>query len=302
MASPIVGTAPVGSPPHETQTQSPAIMVIGSLNADLVTYAPRMPVAGETLAANGVRTGLGGKGANQAVACAKLGRRSPANRGVNATAAAAAAPARAVAAVYMVGAVGDDVYGRKVTSALSSVSVDTSGVAVRAGQGTGVAVILVDDAAGGENRILLSAEANATLQPQVYAASLSLTPEDCLPGATLDLDAAADRRDSELARFAGHFLQLGVQHVVITLGGAGVYNASASTHTHSGLVPAAPTTVVDTTAAGDTFIGAYALGLVQGKTVAAAVAWANRAAAVAVGRQGAQESIPWMDEVKDADA
>ncbi|KJR87958.1 ribokinase [Sporothrix schenckii 1099-18] len=360
MASPIVGTAPVGSPPHETQIQNPAIMVIGSLNADLVTYAPRMPVAGETLAANGFRTGLGGKGANQAVACAKLGRRSPANRGVNAT--AAAAPARAVAAVYMVGAVGDDVYGRKMTSALSSVGVDTSGVVVRAGQGTGIAVILVDDAAGGENRILLSAEANATLQPQDYATSLPLTPEDCLPsllllqleiplstvlqvlqtarrqgvpvllnaapaehlpddayacithlvvneteasllsGATLDLDAAADRRDSELARVAGHFLQLGVQHVVITLGGAGVYHASASTHTDSGLVPAAQTTVVDTTAAGDTFIGAYALGLVQGKTVAAAVAWANRAAAVAVGRQGAQESIPWMDEVKDADA
>lgn len=341
MVSPTVGSMPVGSSPHDlrqTPQSQPSIMVIGSLNADLVTYTPRMPAAGETMAANGFRTGLGGKGANQAVACAKLGRRST-------------TPSQGAASVHMVGAVGDDVYGQKMASALNAVGIDTSGVAVRAGQSTGVAVILVDEAAGGENRILLSAEANASLTLDEYATSLptpggvlpsllllqleiplptvlqilqtarrqgvpvllNAAPAEQLPadsyacithlvvneteasvlsGTTLDL--SPETRDNELARVAGHFLVLGVQHVVITLGGAGVFHASTST---SGLVPAVKTMVVDTTAAGDTFIGAYALGLVQGQTVAAAVAWANRAAAVAVGRRGAQESIPWLDEV-----
>ncbi|KAL1902333.1 putative ribokinase [Sporothrix stenoceras] len=337
MASPTVRSYPVGSSPHEV----PSIMVIGSLNTDLVTYTPRMPEAGETMAANGFRTGLGGKGANQAVACAKLGRTSTSSQ-------------QGVASVYMVGAVGDDVYGQKMTSALTSVGVDTSGVAVHAGQSTGVAVILVDEAAGGENRILLSAEANASLKPEDYKTSLP-TPGGVLPSLLLlqleiplptilqilqtarrqgvpvllnaapaeqlpddayacithlvvneteasflsgtALDLAEDKRDAELARVAGHFLQLGVQHVVITLGGSGVYHASPSS---SGLVPACKTTVVDTTAAGDTFIGAYALGLVQGQSIAQAVAWANHAAAVAVSRRGAQESIPWMDAVNDA--
>lgn len=347
MASPTAGSAVpvVGSPPHDASHDHPSIMVIGSLNADLVTYTPRMPAAGETMAANGFRTGLGGKGANQAVACAKLGRTST-------------SPQQGVASVYMVGAVGDDVYGTKMTSALTAVGVDTTGVAIRAGQNTGVAVIVVDEAAGGENRIMLSAEANASLVPEDYATSLP-TPDGRLPsllllqleiplptvlqilqtarrqgvpvllnaapaeqlpddayscithlvvneteasylsGTTLDLDSSPEKRDAELARVAGHFLQLGVQHVVITLGGSGVYHASSSSSSgnESGLVAAAKTTVVDTTAAGDTFIGAYALGLVQGQSVSTAVAWANRAAAVAVSRRGAQESIPWMDEV-----
>ncbi|CAK7218256.1 Putative ribokinase [Sporothrix curviconia] len=347
MASPMVGL-PVGTPvspvgsPHNS-----SIMVIGSLNADLVTYTPRIPAAGETMAANGFRTGMGGKGANQAVACAKMGRRRDAlARGTQ---------EKDAVPVYMVGAVGDDVYGQSLTAALTAAGVDVSGVAVRTGQSTGVAVIIVDEAAGGENRIMLSAEANGSLAPDAYTASLPTTlaghlprllllqleiplatvlqildtahrqgvdvllnaaPAQTLPdsyykcithlvvneteasllsGTALDLAVVdAAQRDKQLSRVAGHFLALGVQHVVITLGAAGVYHATASA---SGHVAAIKTKVVDTTAAGDTFIGAYALALVQGQTVADAVQWANRAAAVAVGRRGAQESIPWLDEL-----
>ena len=319
-------------------------MVIGSLNADLVTYTPRIPAAGETMAANGFRTGLGGKGANQAVACARMGRRRGDTAG-----------AKDAVPVYMVGAVGDDVYGQTMTTALTEAGVDVSGIHVRAGQNTGVAVILVDEAAGGENRILLSAEANGSITPDEFASGLptpgghlpaflilqleiplstvlqiletahrqgvavllNAAPAQTLPDAyykcithlvvneteasflsgvtELDLLGDSVQRDNELSRVAGHFLALGVQHVVVTLGAAGVYYATTWT---SGHVPAVKTNVVDTTAAGDTFIGAYALALVQGgQTVADAVQWANRAAAVAVGRRGAQESIPWLDEL-----
>ncbi|CAK7225115.1 Putative ribokinase [Sporothrix bragantina] len=343
MASPTVGL-PVGTPFGSPHALSPSIMVIGSLNADLVTYTPRIPAAGETMTANGFRTGLGGKGANQAVACAKIGRR----RGD-----ATPADLKGAVPVYMVGAVGDDVYGQTMTSSLTAAGVDVSGIAVRAGQSTGVAVIIVDEAAGGENRIMLSAEANGSLTPDEYAMSLptpggglpsllllqleiplptvlqiletahrqgvavllNAAPAQMLPdsyykcithlvvneteasflsGTALDLSGDDSQRDKELSRVAGHFLALGVQHVVITLGAAGVFHATSS---DSGHIPAVKTKVLDTTAAGDTFIGAYALALVQGQTVAEAVQWANRAAAVAVGRRGAQESIPWLDEL-----
>ncbi|CAK7198109.1 Putative ribokinase [Sporothrix eucalyptigena] len=346
MASPTVGMpvgTPLGTSVGSPQTPSPSIMVIGSLNADLVTYTPRIPAGGETMAANAFRTGLGGKGANQAVACAKIGRRRDAPEGSS-----NAVP------VYMVGAVGDDVYGQTMTSSLTSVGIDVSGIAVRKGQSTGVAVIIVDEAAGGENRIMLSSEANGTLTPDEYATSLptpgghlpsllllqleiplptvlqiletahrqgvpvllNAAPAQTLPdasykcithlvvneteasflsGTTLDLSGDDTQWDAQLARVAGHFLALGVQHVVITLGSAGVYHASASSG--SGHVAAVKTSVVDTTAAGDTFIGAYALALVQGQSIAAAVQAANRAAAITVSRRGAQESIPWLDEL-----
>lgn len=333
-------TAP-GAAAGATAAARPSITVIGSLNVDLVTYASHMPAAGETMAATSFHTGLGGKGANQAVACAKLSR-------------AADAVAAGTVAVRMVGAVGDDAYGPRMTAGLHAVGIDVGGVAVRPGTSTGVAVILVDAASGGDNRILISAEANGTLRPAAFAtlgpdpASLVLLQLEIPLDTVVQILAAAHRQgvpvllnaapapptplpaacfphithlvvnESEAAQLGGlpvapadadslravaaHFHGLGVANVIVTLGGHGVYYSStaatASTAPVAGHVAAAETTVVDTTAAGDTFIGAYAVSLVQGASVAAAVQWANRAAAMTVARRGAQESIPWRDEVE----
>ena len=115
------------------------IAVIGSLNIDFITRTPRIPEAGETLTAHSFDTGFGGKGANQAVACARL---APEN-----------------VKVRMVGNVGDDIFGNDYFTGLKNEGIDASSVKKLQGQKTGVANIIVDDSTG-ENRILFTANAN----------------------------------------------------------------------------------------------------------------------------------------------
>lgn len=318
---------------------APSILVIGSLNTDLVTRTPRVPSAGETLTAQSFSTGHGGKGANQAVACARLSR----------TASTLDSP---TVRVRMAGAVGADDFGTSMIAALAASGIETDQVRAVEGEVTGTAVILVETDSG-ENRILLSPGANHSLRPELFARGLPAPKPDLvilqleipldttvavlraakeegvpvlwnpapavpLEGELLGLvghlivnetEAAILSRKEEkdldleseggLAKVADHFLQLGVKTVLITLGAKGVFyatNAASSSKT-SGLVPARKVKVVDTTAAGDTFVGAYAVALLSGATVSDAVERANRAAAVSVGRVGAQASIPWMDEV-----
>lgn len=124
------------------------IAVVGSLNIDLVTRVTRMPDPGETLQTRSFSTGFGGKGANQAVACARLSRRRN-----------CASPSEAACAVRMVGAVGHDSFGSDMIAALQSDGVDVSGVKVVPARRTGTAVIIVEEASG-ENRILFSQGAN----------------------------------------------------------------------------------------------------------------------------------------------
>lgn len=134
------------------------IAVIGSLNVDLVTRVPRVPAAGETLIGHGFDTGHGGKGANQAVACARLSRTA---------AQAAAAPSSSTndVEVRMVGAVGDDTFGGAFLEALRRDGLDVERVRVVAGEKTGVAVIVVEEATG-ENRIMVSPGANYRVEPR----------------------------------------------------------------------------------------------------------------------------------------
>ncbi|KXJ89298.1 ribokinase [Microdochium bolleyi] len=325
--------------------RKPIITTIGSLNVDIVVYTPRVPLGGETLTASSFHTGLGGKGANQAVACAKLSR-------------ARTALGDGTADVRMVGAVGSDAYGTEMLAGLQSVGVDTSGVLVRQGAGskTGVATILVEESSG-ENRILLSPEANHTVTPELFAEKLPeprpdliimqleiplptvlqiletarrekvavllnpapavKIPVEYYPGITHlvvnETEAAllTDCEESELdtaeglARVAGIFHGYGTRNVLITLGGRGVYYSSTAVQeveggasVRSGLVPAEKVKVVDTTAAGDTFVGAYSLAIVGGDfDIEKAVRVANSAAALTVQRKGAQDSIPWLDEL-----
>jgi len=311
----------------------PRITVLGSLNIDVVSYVPHHPLPGETLTANHFNTSPGGKGANQAVACAKLSRTSTL--------------ANPSAHVSMIGAVGRDAFGPLLTDSLTSYGVDVAGVAQLEGAKTGVAVIVVDEPTG-QNRIMLSPEANYSLQPEQFASLPEPRPdllimqlEIPLPTVLQALDAARKAgvpvllnpapavelpasaydglahllvneteaallsgiSESELESDAGLeaagnlFIQRGVQNVIITLGGRGVYYVTKTGQ--RALVPALKTTVVDTTAAGDTFAGSYALAVVQeGFDTETAVRNANIAAAKTVAKRGAQVSIPWKDELE----
>lgn len=131
-----------------------SIAVIGSLNIDFITRTPRMPEAGETLAATSFDTGFGGKGANQAVACARLATED--------------------VKVRMVGNVGDDIFGNDYFNGLAKEGIDTSSVRRLEGEKTGVANIIVDEQSG-ENRILFTANANFAFE-EVKSQSWDLVP------------------------------------------------------------------------------------------------------------------------------
>ena len=129
--------------------KSAIISVIGSLNVDLVTRTPRVPVAGETLTTESFSTGFGGKGANQAVACARLSR----------TQSQATAGEASDVEVRMVGAVGEDEFHEGLLKSLQGDGLSTKGVKVLKGKKTGVAVIIVETGTG-ENRIMFCPGAN----------------------------------------------------------------------------------------------------------------------------------------------
>ncbi|KAI0840928.1 Ribokinase-like protein [Hypoxylon sp. FL0890] len=324
-----------------SKAQPPLITVLGSLNMDLVSYVPHHPLPGETLTSSRFAVSPGGKGANQAVACAKLSRSQPSHpTSTNET---------PTARIRMLGAVGQDTYGEQLKSNLSSFGVDISGVIAPPSLKTGLAIIIVDEPTG-QNRIVLSPEANHSLQASQFSTPSSLGDplpdllimqlEIPLPTVLAALRVARDAgvkvllnpapaqelpaeayeglahlvvneteasilggvaesdldTESGLEAVGQTFLKRGVQNLIITLGGRGVYYVSADGK--KGLVPAEKAKVVDTTAAGDTFVGRYALDVVSGNfNIEDAVRKANRAAAKTVERLGAQDSIPWRDEL-----
>jgi ribokinase len=300
--------------------QGKPIVVIGSLNMDLVMRTPRVPASGETLNGHDFRTVPGGKGANQAVACARMDGR-----------------------VALVGRVGDDDFGRLLCDGLSRDGIAVDQVSVTSEAGTGVAVILVED--NGQNRIMLASGANGALgvldidrvsaliegaallllqlevpmvavQRAIHIASEAGVPVllNPAPGGTLPehLLAKVDilvPNESEAALLSGAsvhdpasalsaarlFRQRGVKHVVVTLGEQGVVVVDDAGERH---LPAQAVRAVDTTAAGDTFIGALAVALVEGRSMDVAVALGQRASALCVMRPGAQPSIPYRRELE----
>lgn len=323
----------------------PQITVLGSLNIDLVSYVSHHPLPGETMTSSSFAVSPGGKGANQAVACAKLSR----SRTV--AAAGGTGDGDETAHVRMLGAVGADTYGETLSTNLSAHGVDVSGLVVRKEGKTGLAIIVVDEPTG-QNRIILSPESNHSLAPtdfttlpdplpdllimqleipiptvlQALAAARAAgvavllnpapavpLPEDSYTGLAhlivneTEASILSGLPESTLDTLEGLetvakvFLDRGVTNVIITLGGRGVYYSSSGNVTTNGLIPAEKAKVVDTTAAGDTFVGQYALEFVQREdkifNVEAAVRKANRAAARTVEKLGAQVSIPWRDEL-----
>ncbi|PCR94932.1 ribokinase [Pseudomonas fluorescens] len=296
------------------------VVVIGSLNMDLVTRAPRLPRGGETLIGHSFATVSGGKGANQAVAAARLG-----------------------AQVSMIGCVGNDDYGVQLREALLAEQIDCQAVSV-VEDSSGVALIVVDD--NSQNAIVIVAGANGSMTPAVIdrfdavlqAADVIICQLE-IPDATVghalkrgrelgktvilnpapasrplpaDWFASIDYlipNESEAAALSGlpvdslqsaekaaaRLISMGAGNVIVTLGAQGALFANAAGYQH---FPAPKVKAVDTTAAGDTFVGGFAAALAAGKAEAEAIRFGQIAAALSVTRAGAQPSIPTSSDVQ----
>lgn len=291
------------------------IIVLGSTNMDLVAFVAHAPKRGETVTGREFRTVPGGKGANQAVAAARAG-----------------------GDVAMLGAVGDDTFGTELRHTLESACVDVD--LLRTAEGpSGTAHVVVDDEGGnaivvipgangtftglapGEEALIatgqtlllqlelpLSAVLDGAEAARRHGVRTVLTPSPAQP-LPPELLAATDLlvpNEHEAATITGvadpHAaaveLLRQVPEVVITLGSAGCLYASRDTEPFT--VPAPSVTAVDTTAAGDTFVGALAVALGEKKPIAQSLVWASAAAALSVQRPGASSSMPFRAEIDAA--
>ena len=293
------------------------LLVVGSANADLVIGVERRPAAGETVLGSDLAVHPGGKGANQAVAAARLGARTA-----------------------LLARVGDDAHGRLLLDSQRTAGVDTTGV-LTGGAPTGVALITVDPS--GDNSIVVSPGANARLTPEDVRAAAGLltrarvvsaqlevpletgveavrqlapgsrfvlnpSPPRPLPQELLDacdplivnehearVILGAGQAGSTPEDWARALLARGPRSVVVTLGAEGALVASAEGLTR---VPSVAVDAVDTTGAGDAFAAALAWRLGTGVPLAEAAAYAARVGAAAVTKPGAQESYPTAAEVE----
>jgi ribokinase len=294
------------------------IVVLGSVNADLVLRCERLPRPGETVHGKDFQTVPGGKGANQAVAAARLGGR-----------------------VEFIGCVGDDAFGTTARATLERAGVGTACLRRHAGVATGVAMIMVERS--GQNSIALAAGANACVDvahvdgaAAVIAGASLLVCQLETPLATVRHAIGIARRhrvpvllnpapaqplarallaevdilvpnETEAARLlppdttpgpaaaAATLQRQGPATVIVTLGGDGICIADARGTRQR---PAPAVQAVDTTGAGDAFIGAFAVALQEGLDTDAAAAFAQRAAAFSVTRTGAMASLPTRAELE----
>lgn len=292
----------------------PKVVCLGSLNMDLLIQVQHAPAEGETVAGQSIRYMPGGKGANQAVSCARQGAR-----------------------VYMLGRVGADAHGATLREALQQDGIDVTGVACDPSETTGIALVMLDE--HGNNRIVVIAGANGKFHldekqlseqlgqadyllmqfevplDQVLQAAkvayklgckvvLNPSPVQPIPKELLGLvdtlivneteahfltGLCADAHVQSAAQ-AGQCLRAkGVSNVVVTLGALGAVASNAAGSTHH---PAVKVPVLDTTAAGDTFLGSLTVALARKQSLQQSVAAGISAAALCVQRLGAQPSIP----------
>lgn len=299
------------------------VAVIGSINVDQILHIQNLPQPGETIEMTAFSKAAGGKGANQAVAAARLG-----------------------AEVAFIGSVGDDANGQFMHQVLTDAQLDLTGVSVNPQEATGQAYILLQ--ASGQNSIIIQHGANYALTaeqvrsqasrlqnadttvaqlevpiPAICAGFalaheahrltiLNPAPAQDIPEALLQLTDIIVPNETESAKLTGipinqpdglranatWFHQQGVPVVIITLGEQGAY---VSTRDVASQVPAFPVKAVDTTAAGDTFIGALAAQLQPDlSNLISAVRFASMASALAVQQNGAIPSIPTLTQVNQA--
>ena len=290
------------------------VIVLGSINMDLVATTPRLPLPGETLMGLEFFTVSGGKGANQAVACSRLG-----------------------VPTYLIGRVGGDEFGQSLLAGLKESGVGTEAVFVDTSTSSGVAAIAV--AAGGENQIIVIPGANGRIDRTEITQLEKLLPTAALlllqleipleivmiaaqaaakAGVPVILDPAPmppvfppelyplieiitpnQTEASQLVGFlvldqatatraAQELIARGVKNAVVKLGDQGAVCATA---TDCFFVPAFTVEAVDTVAAGDAFNGGLAAGLVEGLSLRSALVWAAAAGAIATTKRGAQSSL-----------
>ena len=299
----------------------PRVLVVGSINMDLIVRCARVPEKGETVHGDDLVTAPGGKGANQAVAASRLGARTS-----------------------LVGRVGEDEFGPKLRANLDADGVDTEHVTSDPEAPSGVALILLES--GGHNRIVIMSGANARFgEPDVLAASALVADSDIVlfqleipipvvaevaavarkSGVTSVLDAGAatlaavdaglpalvdivspNETEAEVltgiavhdlgdaARAASCFHAMGARDVVLKLGVQGAYWSGPAGQLH---VPGFPLDAVDTTAAGDAFTACLGVTIASGADMPAAIRRANAAGALACLTLGAQPSMPTCEEV-----
>lgn len=292
----------------------PRIVVVGSANTDMVIKAPRIPAPGETVIGGDFVVAPGGKGANQAVAAARLG-----------------------ADVTLVAHLGTDVFGDQALAGYEREGIDISLVVRDAGAPSGVALIFVD--AAGENSIAVASGANARMSVEDVARARDAIEAADVLLVQLEVPEVAVHHALRLAREAGvrtilnpapakqvnpallahvciatpnehevqvtvggpdrarsiaRMLDAGVGCVLVTLGPRGVLWA---TRDRQQIVPAFQVEAIDTTAAGDAFNAGLAYALAEGMEMAQALRFANATAAIAVTRLGAQPSLPSGEEV-----
>jgi ribokinase len=301
-------------------TMLPRITVVGSANIDLTFRAARLPRPGETVFGTDYLQGFGGKGANQAVAAARLG-----------------------ANVAFVGSVGDDEFGRSIREQLIGEGIDVTHLTTDSGKPTGTAAIFVDDS--GENMIVGVPGANLGLTPELVRQASDLLrssaivlapceimmetlvetfriaygqgpmsilnpaparelPDELLRSIDLFIPNETELRQltgtsceslEDIARAAEILGRPGKAEVLVTLGARGAMHVRASGVKH---ILAVSVTPLDTSGAGDAFCGAIAAYLAQGHSIAVSAEKANRAAAISVTRLGTQRSFPTRQEVE----
>jgi ribokinase len=289
------------------------VVVVGSINMDLVIFTNRFPNKGETIIGGEFLRIPGGKGANQAVAAKRLG-----------------------ANVELIGCVGDDLYGKDILSVLENEGIGTDYITVEPNNNTGVALITVNQQ--GENTIILSQGSNRNLSPKlvrqaeqlikkahVLLLQLEVPVESVIesvsiakkykipiilnPAPAMELDHSLLEKidyltpnETESKRITGRefgtteeiiktLKERGVKHIIVTLGENGViFNNHAEEIIH---IDALKVNAVDTTGAGDAFNAAVAVSIAEGKTITETIDFAQIVAAYTVTKSGAQPSFPY---------
>jgi ribokinase len=277
------------------------VTVIGSINLDMVTTSDRMPHQGETMMGTGFNTVPGGKGANQAVAAARLG-----------------------ADVTMVGCVGDDTFGKVLLGNLEQEGISVTGVEPVTGVTSGVATILVSD---GDNRIIVTPGANNYVTPMYVERYLDVIDQSDIVVLQLEIPlktieyvtgycyqndipvilnpAPIQEVSDEILKQVTYVtpnetevttLNVSKEKLIVTEGKRGVsfYHNGVHQQVSGYVVP-----VEDTTGAGDTFNGALAVYLAEGQPLKEAITFANAAAALSVQKFGAQGGMPTRREVNE---
>jgi len=295
------------------------VLVIGSTNTDMVVKSARIPAPGETILGGNFFMNAGGKGANQAVAAARLGGN-----------------------VTFIAKTGNDLFGKQALELFKNEGINCNYLFVDETTPSGVALITID--AKGENCIVVASGANnnltadevlsagaefeatdvvlmqletpidtvlktaeassllgkkvilnpapacalpAELFKYLYLITPNETEAEILTGVVVTDTASATKAAMELQK-------MGVQHVIITMGSQGAFLYSEG---KGQLIPSLKVEAIDTTAAGDTFNGALAVAIAEGKSLTQAVAFGNKAAAISVTRLGAQSSVPYLHEL-----